>query len=101
MQSGQISVGSVLPSYEDITKQPKLSALKDQDGIQHWQTLLDANGIIGPDGNNITTKTTISNPTEGSANQFHVAFDTGFTFPQVCLHMFLNRLNEVVNYICR
>ena len=80
-------MGSVLPSYEDVTKQPKLPALTDQDGIQHWQTLLDANGIIGPDGNNITTKTTINNPSEGTDNQFHVAFDTGFTFPQVRQHI--------------
>ncbi|KAI5122263.1 hypothetical protein M0805_007127 [Coniferiporia weirii] len=82
-QTGQLTVGSVIPSYEDVTKQKKLPALVDQFGIQHWETLLDANGIVGPDGQNITTNTTIANPTSGAADQFHVVFDTGFTFPQV------------------
>lgn len=87
-QTGQLSVGSVIPGYEGVTSQPKLPALKDQYNIQHWETLLDPNGIIGPDGNNITTKTSIQNPSQGTENQFHVAFDTGFTFPQVSLHRF-------------
>jgi hypothetical protein len=80
---GQLSIGSVINSYEDIEKQPKLPALRDQFGIQHWQTLMDENGIIGPDGEKITTKTTIEDPTAGTENQYHVVFDTGFTFPQV------------------
>ena len=61
----------------------QLPALVDQFGVQHWETVLDANGIIGPDGEQMTTNTTIENPTVGTANQLHAVFDTGFTFPQV------------------
>lgn len=82
-QTGQLTIGTVVPEYSDITKQTKLPALTDQFGVQHWETLLDANGIIGPDGKNLNTKTTISNPSAGTADQLHVVFDTGYTFPQV------------------
>lgn len=44
---------------------------------------MDANGIIGPDGQQIQTTTTIQNPTYGNSSQYHVVFDTGFTYPQV------------------
>ncbi|KAL5522149.1 hypothetical protein ACEPAF_2006 [Sanghuangporus sanghuang] len=82
-QSGQLTVGSVIPTLGDITKQKKLPALVDQFGVQHWQTLLDENGIIGPDGKPIPTNTSISDPEQGTEQQFHVMLDTGFTFPQV------------------
>ncbi|EJD00481.1 acid protease, partial [Fomitiporia mediterranea MF3/22] len=82
-QAGQLTIGSVIPTLEDVTKQKKLPALQDQFGIQHWQTLLDENGIIGPDSKNITTNTSIPDPAQGNAHQFHVIFDTGFTYPQV------------------
>lgn len=82
-QTGQLTVGSIIPDKKDITNQPKLPALTDEFGIQHWQTLLDANGIIGPDGQNITTTTSISNPKHGTKNQLHAILDTGFSFPQV------------------
>ncbi|KAH8113072.1 acid protease [Phellopilus nigrolimitatus] len=82
-QTGQLTIGSVIPTLEAITNQKKLPALVDQFNIQHWETLLDANGILGPDGQNISTNTTIPDPTAGAENQLHVAFDTGFTYPQV------------------
>ena len=80
---GQLTIGSIVSDFSSITDQPKLPALTDQFGVQHWQSLLDENGIIGPDGERIETKTSIDNPDQGSANQMHVIFDTGFTFPQV------------------
>lgn len=82
-QTGQLTIGTVIPTLEDITKQKKLPAVVDQFGVQHWQTLLDDNGIIGPDGNPISTNTSLSDPVQGSPHQLHVMLDTGFTFPQV------------------
>jgi hypothetical protein len=50
-------------------------------GNQHWMTLLDENGIIGPDGQPITIKTQVTNTSY--PKNATVVFDTGFTFPQV------------------
>ena len=77
-------IGTILPGYEEISESPKLPALVDQYMInQHWQSLLDSNGIVGPDGERIPTETGIQNVTDGKPDQLHVIFDTGFTFPQV------------------
>ncbi|KAI5122014.1 hypothetical protein M0805_008006 [Coniferiporia weirii] len=83
VQFGQLSIGEVVEGFEAILNETKLPALVDQFGVQHWQTLLDGNGIIGPDGQRINTTTGIPNPTAGAEDQLHVVFDTGFTFPQV------------------
>ncbi|KAF5345679.1 hypothetical protein D9758_013038 [Tetrapyrgos nigripes] len=83
-QFGQLTIGEMIPEYEErIPAAPKLPALVDQFGVQHWQTLLDSNGIIGHDGERIETKTEISNPTEGGLNQLHVVVDTGFSLSQI------------------
>ncbi|KAH8112968.1 acid protease [Phellopilus nigrolimitatus] len=82
-QSGQLSIGEIIEGYEAIQNVPKLPALVDQFGNTHWQTVLDANGIIGPDGERIATNTSVENPTVGALDQLHVVFDSGFTFPQV------------------
>lgn len=86
-RAGQLSIGEVIPFYEGILNQTKLPGLVDQFGptLQHWETLLDANGIIGPDGEKIETTTTIENATAGSVNQLHVVLDTGFSLPAVSL----------------
>lgn len=81
-QTGQLTVGTVIPGYEAINSQKQLPALVDADGIQHWQTVMDPNGIIGPDGSNIITNSTVTSA-GGTAQQLRVVFDTGFTFPQV------------------
>lgn len=80
-QLGQLTIGAVIPGMENVTSQPKLPALVDEYGIQHWQTMLDANGVIGPDGQSISTRTTI--PKADNPNSLRVVFDTGFTLPQV------------------
>ncbi|KAJ3981335.1 acid protease [Lentinula detonsa] len=83
-QPGQITIGEVIAEYEEITKQPKLPALVDGTGLnQHWMTVLDSNGIIGPDGNRIKTLSTNTNLTQGKNDQLRVVFDSGFSFPQV------------------
>lgn len=85
-QPGQITIGEVIEGYEEVAEQPKLPALVDGSGLnQHWMTLLDSNGIIGPDGNRINTTSSKSNLTEGKSDQLRVVFDSGFSFPQVCL----------------
>ena len=76
---GDLTVGEVVTDYQNITSQPKLSILQDQDtGGQHWQTLLDKDGIIGPDGGVIPAQSVV----EG-LDQLVVVFDTGFSLPQV------------------
>ncbi|KAI9455718.1 aspartic peptidase domain-containing protein, partial [Lactarius psammicola] len=81
---GNITVGEILPGLESITSQPQVSVtslppLDSED--QHWQVLLDEDGIIGPDGKPIQIQTKVqstSNP-----KQLTAVFDTGFSFPQV------------------
>ncbi|THU95697.1 hypothetical protein K435DRAFT_797921 [Dendrothele bispora CBS 962.96] len=71
-QFGQFTIGEVIPEYQNVTHAPHLPALVDQFGVQHWQTLLDPNGVIGPDGERINTTTDIPSPTDGSLDQLHV-----------------------------
>ncbi|KAI0304312.1 aspartic peptidase domain-containing protein [Multifurca ochricompacta] len=81
---GEITVSDILPGMENITSQPKLTVKavpSSRSGDQHWQVLLDPNGIIGPDGQPIAFKTKVSktkNPW-----QLTTVIDTGFTFNQV------------------
>jgi len=79
----QFTIGEVIPGLEDIKNSTKLPALIDQYGNQHWETLLDSNGIIGPDGKRISTSTSIANPANGTKDQLHVVFDSGFSIPQL------------------
>ncbi|KAF8264653.1 aspartic peptidase domain-containing protein [Lactarius quietus] len=81
---GNISVGEILPGYENITNEPHLPVTVDiplDSADQHWQVLLDANGIIGPNGQPIQVKTIV--PGTANPNQLTAMFDTGFSFPQV------------------
>lgn len=81
---GDLTVGEVLPGYDDINSQPKLnvSQVSVTDlGDQHWQTLLDPNGIIGPDGKTIDIDTQVK--TTSNKKQLTAVFDSGFSLPQV------------------
>jgi len=82
--TGQFSVASVIPGYENITNQPKMDVetvhriLKQE---QHWQALTDKdNGIIGPDGQIISVDSIVPKAPDG---QLVAVFDSGFTFSQV------------------
>ena len=78
---GDLAVGEVLTDYQDILIQPRLPVtLSPLQGDQHWQTLLDVNGIIGPNGKPIEIKTQVTGAQTPNAT---VVFDTGFTLPQV------------------
>ena len=73
---GDLAIGEVLPDYQDILNQPQLPAVFGE----HWQTLLDVNGIIGPNGQPIEIQTQVTNATTQNAT---IVFDTGFTMSQV------------------
>jgi len=81
---GDITVGEILPGYENVTSQPQLNVTEvslSEAGNQHWQALLDADGCIGPDGHPIPVSTVV----EGAPNpdQLTAVFDSGFSLPQV------------------
>lgn len=81
---GTITVGEILPEYTAIRDEPKLpvTLLKESDYMnQHLQVLLDADGIMGPDGHSIPI-TTLVEQTENE-KQATVVFDSGFTFTQL------------------
>ncbi|EKM51672.1 uncharacterized protein PHACADRAFT_261953 [Phanerochaete carnosa HHB-10118-sp] len=81
---GDLTVGEILPGYDAITSQPKLNVSLvpvNDEGNQHWQTLLDAGGIIGPDGKAIDVETAVESTS--NKNQLTAVFDSGFSLPQV------------------
>lgn len=81
---GDLTVGELLPGYESVTSQPKLNVTQvsvNDLADQHWQTLLDANGVIGPDGKAIDIETVVSSTS--NKKQLTAVFDSGFTLPQV------------------
>ena len=74
--AGQLTIGDVIEGLENVTSQAKLPTVVNPT-IQHWQTTLDANGVIGPDGKMIPTTSSV----KGSKNpdKLAVVFDTGAT----------------------
>lgn len=78
---GDLAIGEVLTDYQDILNQPQLPVtIASLEGNQHWQTLLDVNGIVGPNGQPIQIETQVTGAQTKNAT---VIFDTGFTLPQV------------------
>ncbi|KAF9483492.1 acid protease [Pholiota conissans] len=80
---GSITLGEVIPEFSSILEQPKLPVTSVPEGEsvdQHLQILLDPNGIIGPDGKAISTRTSVEQ-TENK-DQMTVVIDSGFTLPQ-------------------
>jgi hypothetical protein len=82
--TGDFTVGEILTNFTDVSTQPKLPvtnvAISNQ-GNQHFQVLLDANGFIGPDGNAIPVTSEVSSTS--NRKQATVVVDTGFSLPQV------------------
>ncbi|KAF8476620.1 acid protease [Russula ochroleuca] len=81
---GEITVSDILPGMQNISNQPKLtvkSVPSSRSGDQHWQVLLDPDGIIGPDGQPMVLSTKVSGTTNSSS--LTTIFDTGFTLNQV------------------
>jgi len=78
-------VGSVLDSHAAILDEPKLAITKvpAQDSEdQHVQTLLDVDGLIGPDGQAIPLLSSVRR-NAGDRKRMTVVLDCGFTLPQV------------------
>ena len=81
---GNITIGEILSGYETISSQPKLNVTElklTEQTAQHWQTLLDADGIIGPNGKSVDVTTGVSSTSNDK--QLTVVFDTGYSLPQV------------------
>ncbi|KAI0771201.1 acid protease [Trametes elegans] len=86
--TGEFTIGELVPGYEDITSQPKLavSVLETSNDVnQHWQVLLDADGIVGPAGNNVIEELNVKTAVSSTSNskQLTVVLDTGYSLPQV------------------
>lgn len=82
--SGEITVSEILPGMQNISDQPKLTVRtvpSSRSGGQHWQVLLDPNGIIAPDGQPIALSSKVSSTMNSSS--LTVMFDTGFSLNQV------------------
>jgi len=83
--SGSITVGEVLESHAAILGEPKLVITKvpAQDSEdQHVQTLLDADGLIGPDGQAIPLLSSVRRNV-ADRKRMTVVLDCGFTLPQM------------------
>ena len=81
---GEITVSDILPSMQNISDQPKLNVKtvpSSRSGGQHWQVLLDSNGIIAPDGQTIALSSKVSST--ANSTSLTVVFDTGFSLNQV------------------
>jgi hypothetical protein len=81
---GDITVGEILQGLENVTSQSRepVTTLQNPDAAnQHWQVLLDENGIIGPDGQPIQVQTRVQG--SQSPKQLTAIFDTGFSLTQV------------------
>ncbi|KAK0487698.1 aspartic peptidase domain-containing protein [Armillaria novae-zelandiae] len=80
VSTGEISIGEFLDGYSNVESQPKL-AVTIAPSEQHFQVLLDQDGLLGPDGQPVSITTKInqtSNPKQAT-----VMLDTGCTFSQV------------------
>jgi hypothetical protein len=80
---GSITVGDILSGFENVLNEPRLPVTIDvqQSVDQHFQVLLDQDGLIGPDGHSIPLHTNVA--ATPNKNQATVVFDTGFSLPQI------------------
>ncbi len=61
-----------MTGYENITSQPKLpvSVVSSSETVnQHWQVLLDVNGIVGPAGNDVISELNIESAVGSTGNK--------------------------------
>ncbi|GJJ15298.1 hypothetical protein Clacol_009574 [Clathrus columnatus] len=79
--NGQFTISEIVPGMENIQSQPQVPVTvvtNQETPNQHWSTLIDA--VYGPDGHLVPITSTVPGTPSG---KFVVAYDTGFTFPQV------------------
>lgn len=80
--TGQITISEFISGYESVASQPKLY-LKDafmDASNQHWAIVTDNNGVIGPDGSDISVESIVPHVSGG---KMVAVLDSGFTFSQV------------------
>ena len=78
---GDITIGELIPGFENVTTMPKLPVTElsvRAQNDQHWQILLDKGGITGPDGQVINVTSIVD-----GGQRLSAIFDTGFSFTQV------------------
>ncbi|THV03006.1 acid protease [Dendrothele bispora CBS 962.96] len=81
---GNITVGAVLSGLDSISSQPKLEVTEvsvQREGDQHFQILIDSDGIIGPDNNSVSITSTVDDTS--NSKQATAVVDTGFSLSQV------------------
>ena len=84
--TGEFTIGEVLPLFQNISSQPKVpvSVLNSSySADQHFSVLLDSDGIIGPNGSAIEITSNATLAPSHDSHQLQVAFDTGFSLPQL------------------
>jgi hypothetical protein len=84
--TGEMTVSEVLPLFQNISSQPKVSVSVLQTSLsagQHFSVLLDSDGIIGPDGNPIKITSNASLAPSHDSHQLQIVFDSGFSMPQL------------------
>ncbi|KAF8650126.1 hypothetical protein AX16_005363 [Volvariella volvacea WC 439] len=82
--SGTLTVGEVLEEYEAVLDEPQLLVSDvpiHEIGDQHFQVLLDEDGLIGPDGQPIEMRTRVDETT--NKRRTMAVVDTGFSLPQL------------------
>jgi len=72
---GDLTVMETFAGYEDVHNQPHIPVQTAVHGDQHWNVLIDEDGIIGSDGKAIPVKTHV-NATKNK-KQLTGFFDTG------------------------
>jgi len=84
--TGEMTIGEVLPLFQNISSQPKVPVTVLQSSLnasQHFSVLLDSDGIIGPDGKAIKITSNAPQAPSHDSHQLQVMFDTGTTRPQL------------------
>jgi len=79
-----LTIGEIVPTFENITSQPQIPVTvnpSSDSGDQHVQVLLDAGGIIGPDGQSVAVTSAVK--TTSNNKRLTAVFDSGFSLPQV------------------
>jgi hypothetical protein len=84
--TGEMTIGEVLPLFQNISSQPKVPVSLLQSNLsddQHFSILLDSDGIVGPDGNAIKITSNASLAPSHNSQQLQMVFDTGCPMPEL------------------
>lgn len=82
----------MLQEYAAVLNEPQLLVTDvpiREIGDQHFQILLDEDGLIGPDGKTISMRTAVDETS--NKRQTTAVVDTGFSLPQLPKYVFASR----------